>query len=548
MKSLSFSTHLPSLDCRKRALERVRVLLIALALVSPLSNAELEGIAHVEPSPSSSTTLSTGRLPRIGDGAEMGFGQERRIGDSIAKEIYKDPDYVEDPILLEYVQSIWLKLMEAAKFRGDISSEMQERFAWEVLLIKDPSINAFALPGGYMGVHLGLIGIVSNSDELASVLGHELSHITQRHISRMFTQQAQQAPLLMGAMLLGILAAGRNPNAGGALMVGGQAAVTQSQLNFSRDMEREADRLGYGVMTQAGYLGAGFVTMFQKLQNASRLNDNGSYPYLRSHPLTTERIADMQSRELDIGKDASPLADLATQCLHSMMAARSRVLVQHDVQGLQTLLDIASQPNLNPKRDVPQQMGVLYAGALAASKTRRPQMAQLFLTRLNDLLSPLNNAQLTGQWAQLKAEIALAQNVPLSSIALLQSLPQSRATSMALAQSRLLTELPAQIALAKEDMTLWIQRHPTDIQAWELLSQAQAQSADPIGSIRSMAESYALKFDYPAAIDRLRAAQAKIKQLQTSGALSRAQEMQASIVDARLRALLELRKAETLEK
>ena len=548
MKPLSLSTHLPSLDCRKRALERVRVLLIALALVSPLSNAEPEGIAHVEPSPSSSTTLSTGRLPRIGDGAEMGFGQERRIGDSIAKEIYKDPDYVEDPILLEYVQSIWLKLMEAAKFRGDISSEMQERFAWEVLLIKDPSINAFALPGGYMGVHLGLIGIVSNSDELASVLGHELSHITQRHISRMFTQQAQQAPLLMGAMLLGILAAGRNPNAGGALMVGGQAAVTQSQLNFSRDMEREADRLGYGVMTQAGYLGAGFVTMFQKLQNASRLNDNGSYPYLRSHPLTTERIADMQSRELDIGKDASPLADLATQCLHSMMAARSRVLVQHDVQGLQTLLDIASQPNLNPKRDVPQQMGVLYAGALAASKTRRPQMAQLFLTRLNDLLSPLNNAQLTGQWAQLKAEIALAQNAPLSSIALLQSLPQSRATSMALAQSRLLTELPAQIALAKEDMTLWIQRHPTDIQAWELLSQAQAQSADPIGSIRSMAESYALKFDYPAAIDRLRAAQAKIKQLQTSGALSRAQEMQASIVDARLRALLELRKAETLEK
>ena len=126
------------------------MLLIALALVSPLSNAEPEGIAHVEPSPSSSTTLSTGRLPRIGDGAEMGFGQERRIGDSIAKEIYKDPDYVEDPILLEYVQSIWLKLMEAAKFRGDISSEMQERFAWEVLLIKDPSINVFALPGGYM--------------------------------------------------------------------------------------------------------------------------------------------------------------------------------------------------------------------------------------------------------------------------------------------------------------------------------------------------------------------------------------------------------------
>ncbi len=532
-----------------KALRRVRVLILFLVGVSPLSFAQPQSDPQQTPTPQTSpATLSSGRLPRIGDGAEMGFGQERRIGDSIAKEIFKDPDYVDDPILLEYVQAIWFKLIEAAKFRGDISSDMQERFAWDVLLIKDPSINAFALPGGYMGVHLGLIGIVTSPDELASVLGHELSHITQRHISRMFTQQAQQTPLLIGAMLLGILAAGRNPNAGGALMVGGQAAATQSQLNFSRDMEREADRLGYGVMTQAGYQGSGFVTMFQKLQNASRLNDNGSYPYLRSHPLTTERIADMQSRELDLSKEASPVADLISQCLHSMMAARSRVLVQHDTQGLQLILDIASQPERNPKLGLSQQMGQLYAGALAAIKTRRPLLAEQFLLRLNDLITPLKNTQLQYQWVQLKAEIALAQNAPLTSIAILESLPESRATVLALSQSRLLSKLASQISRAKEDLNLWVQRYPKDIQAWELLSQSQGLSEDPIGAIRSMAESYALKFDYPAAIDRLRAAQAKTKQLQSSVGLGRAQEMQASIVDARLRALLELRKAEMLEK
>jgi len=548
MKPLSLPTHLPKPDSKKGVLDVVRVLFLLLSLVSPLTNAEPEADPHERTPLPNPPSISSGRLPRIGDGAEMGFGQERRIGDSIAKEIYKDPDYVEDPILLEYVQAIWFKLIDAAKFRGDISNDMQERFAWEVLLIKDPSINAFALPGGYMGVHLGLIGIVSSPDELASVLGHELSHVTQRHISRMFTQQAQQTPLLMGAMLLGILAAGRNPNAGSALMVGGQAAATQSQLNFSRDMEREADRLGYGVMTQAGYQGVGFVTMFQKLQNASRLNDNGSYPYLRSHPLTTERIADMQARELDIRSEALPLPDLGALCLHSMMAARSRVLVQHDIQGLQTLLDIALQPHRNPKMDLPQQIGIVYAGTLAALKTRRPMIAEQLLNRLNELISPLNNAQLKSQWVQLKAELTLAQNAPLSSIALLQSLPQSRATSLALAQSRLLSELADQVSLAKEDMNLWVQRYPKDIQGWELLAQAQAQSGDSIGSIRSMAESYALKFDYPGAIDRLRAAQAKIKQIQANGTMSRAQEMQASIVDARLRALLELRKAETLEK
>jgi predicted Zn-dependent protease len=521
--------------------------MLLLCLACPLSFAEPESTSKIDP-PMGPTSLSASRLPRIGDGAEMGLGQERRIGDSIAKEIYKDPDFVDDPILLEYVQSIWNKLIEAAKFRGDISAEMQERFSWEVLLIKDPSINAFALPGGYMGVHLGLIAVVSSPDELASVLGHELSHITQRHISRMFTQQAQQTPLLIGAMLLGILAAGKNPNAGGALMVGGQAAATQSQLNFSRDMEREADRLGYGVMTQAGYQGAGFVSMFQKLQNASRLNDNGSYPYLRSHPLTTERIADMQSRELDINKEPAQAIDLWAECLHSMMAARSRVLVQHDSQGLQIILDLAAQPLSHPAPKLAQQMGQLYAGTLAALKLRRPSVAQKMLNQLNGLIAPTQNALLIHQWTQLKAELSLAQNAPLASVALLEGLSPNRATTLGLSQSRLATEIPVQISQAKETLTLWVQNHPQDIQAWELLSQAQGQSADPIASIRSLAESFALKFDYSAAIDRLRAAQSKIKQLQSNGVLSRAQEMQASIVDARLRALLELRKAETLEK
>lgn len=532
----------------KQALKGVGLLLLVLCAFTPPSFAQSESNTHSPAPIPAPTSISSRRLPRIGDGAEMSLGQERHIGDSIAKEIYKDADYVDDPIVLEYVQSIWFNLIEAAKFRGDISSEMQERFAWEVLLIKDPSINAFALPGGYMGVHLGLIAIVSNADELASVLGHELSHITQRHISRMFTQQSQQTPLLLGAMLLGILAAGKNPNAGGAMMVGGQAAVTQSQLNFSRDMEREADRLGYGVMTQAGYMGSGFVTMFQKLQNATRLNDNGSYPYLRSHPLTTERIADMQSRELETDKSSQPAPDLVAQCLHSMMAARSRALVQQDTQGLQTLLDIASEKQASLKPHLTQRVGQLYAGALAALKTRQPQLAEAWLTQLNELLTPLRSPTLTAQWIELKAELALEQHAPLSSIALLQSLPKSRATTLALSQSRLLTQLPAQIALAKEDMTLWVQSHPQDIQAWELLSQIQAQSADPIGSIRSLAEAYALRFDYLGAIDRLRAAQAKIKQIQSNVGLSRAQEMQASIVDARLRTLMELRKAEMLEK
>jgi predicted Zn-dependent protease len=269
-------------------LRRFGVLGVCAALLLPVAPAQAQ--------------LNSNRLPNLGDGAEVPLGVERRLGESIAREIYRDPDYLDDPVLGDYVQSIWQPLLASARQRGELTPELEQQFAWEVSLIRDRSINAFALPGGYLGVHLGLISAVSSADELASVLAHELSHVTQRHIARMIAQQGKQGPMVMGAMILGMLAASRSVNsssisAANAVMVGGQAAAIQSQLNFSRDMEREADRVGYGVMTEAGYEPQGFVTMFEKLQQAARLNDNGSFPYLRSHPMTTERISDAQVGE-----------------------------------------------------------------------------------------------------------------------------------------------------------------------------------------------------------------------------------------------------------
>ncbi len=263
------------------------------------------------------------QLPTLGDGSEMTSSAERRIGDRIAREIYRDPDYIDDPVLAEYVQGIWQPLLASARARGDLSRELEERFAWEVMLVRDRTVNAFALPGGYLGVHLGLVAVVASRDELASVLGHELSHVTQRHISRLIAKQGQQTPWMIGAMILGILAASRSPDAGSAMIVGGQALAAQTQLNFSRDMAREADRVGFGVMTEAGFDPHGFVSMFDKLQQASRLNDNGAYPYLRSHPLTTERIADMQSRQPLIA--ATP-ASARLSAEHAMISARARAV------------------------------------------------------------------------------------------------------------------------------------------------------------------------------------------------------------------------------
>ena len=166
-------------------------------------------------------------LPTLGDGSALTTGEERRLGDRIIRELYRDPDYIDDPVLVEYVQGLWQALLAAARARGELSPELDERFAWEVLLGRDRTVNAFALPGGYLGLHLGLIGVVGTRDELASVMAHELSHVTQRHISRLLTQQSRQTPLLLGAMVLGALAASKNPGATQALVVGGQALAIQ---------------------------------------------------------------------------------------------------------------------------------------------------------------------------------------------------------------------------------------------------------------------------------------------------------------------------------
>lgn len=177
------------------------------------------------------------QLPTLGDGSDMTSAAERRLGDKIARELYRDPDYVDDPVLIEYVLDLWDRLLAAAKGRGELSAELDERFAWQVLMGRDRSINAFALPGGYLGVHSGLVAVTASPAELASVLAHELSHVTQRHIARLMTQESRQMPLMIASMLVGALAMSRSPQLGNAMMVGGTALSAQNQLNFSRDME-----------------------------------------------------------------------------------------------------------------------------------------------------------------------------------------------------------------------------------------------------------------------------------------------------------------------
>lgn len=478
------------------------------------------------------------QLPTLGDGSELTTSGERRLGDRIIRELYRDPDYIDDAVLSEYVQSLWLPLMDAARKRGELSPEMDERFAWEILLGRDRTVNAFALPGGYLGVHLGLIGVVASRDELASVLAHELSHVTQRHISRLIAQQSKQTPLLLGAMILGALAASKNPGAAQAMVVGGQALAMQNQLNFSRDMEREADRIGYGLMEPAGFAPQGFVSMFDKLQQANRINDNGSWPYLRSHPLTTQRMADMQSR-LPPGKAQQPAPPSSQE--HAMASARARVLSNPGVDTLRQWIAEAGGTGF-ASQSAPRKAAILYASALGSSQLRDAKAARTTWTLLEAQVRGDAPAQRLAQL--LKAEIELAAGDAEAALAALAALPagagEHRPELLLRTRALLKAGRSGEVTAA---LQTWIANHPRDATVWQLMATVWQANGQPLRAIRAEAEAHATRYDYQAAVDRFKAGQDLARR---SGPA--ADHFEASIIDTRLKAMESLLREQAAER
>ena len=478
------------------------------------------------------------QLPSLGDGNDMGTAAERRLGERIARELYRDPDFIEDAVLEDYVQSIWQPLIAAAKLRGELSPELGERFAWEILMGRDRSINAFALPGGYLGLHLGLMGAVSTRDELASVLAHELTHVTQRHIARLMGQSSRMAPWAIGAMILGALAASKNPDAANAMIMGGQAAVAQTQLNFSRDMEREADRIGYGVMTQAGFDPAGFVTMFDKLQQASKLNDNGAFPYLRSHPLTTERIADMQARQALLERRGAPVQP---DTVHALMAARARVLSNPGTDRLRT--QVAEAQALPAGSTAASAPAVWYAGALAAARLREAPVAQALADRLRTGVQA--DAKALRQAQLLAAEVAWAVQDPGRAQAALAAIPREQAGRPEALLTAQIQVRNGQAAEAAQALQARVALEPRDAVAWQLLSSAYAAQGQTLRAIRAEAEQQVARLDYTGALDRFKAAQNFARGPQGRGSVD---HIEASIIDTRARQLESLVKEQALER
>jgi predicted Zn-dependent protease len=232
------------------------------------------------------------RLPDMGSPADaiLTKSAESQIGRAIMRDIRRSGSVVEDPQITEYINEIGHRI--AAQ-----TNDGNHNFTFFV--VDDPHVNAFALPGGYIGVHTGLIEASRNEDELAGVLAHEIAHVTQRHIARAVHANSRQSilttALMLGAMILG--AAGGSGDVLQGAMAVAQGTAAQQQINFTRQNEYEADRIGIGALADAGFDPHGMASFFEVMARLQPGTPDTRIPeFLRTHPVTTARIAEARNR------------------------------------------------------------------------------------------------------------------------------------------------------------------------------------------------------------------------------------------------------------
>jgi predicted Zn-dependent protease len=491
-------------------------LVLALAMAWPL------GLLRAQGSPS--------QLPSLGESASDDFDvtTERRLGQQIMREVWQDPEYLDDPVLQEYLQSIWSPLVSASRRLGNITPDIDAAFDFDIFLVRARSVNAFALPGGHMGVHLGLIAMTERSEELASVLAHELSHVTQRHIARRIGDASRGSMIGLAAMILGLLAASRagSPDAAQAAIVGGQAAMLQGQLNFSRDMEREADRVGFNVLDTSGFNAWGMASMFEKLSLTGRLNDDGAFPYLRTHPLTTERIAEARDRVSGRPNDTS------LPGVHALMRARARVLMDESAAELQRL-----EPNAVPEQaSASERLAGLYTQALASSKLNdTTQALRAADAALQLSAGPEFDLATRRAAARLAAEVRLKAGQPERARQALDVAEASAGRPGLLMQAQLALadaqrgQGGTRLRPSAEALQVWCADHPRDAAAWNALAQVADAAGLPLRAQRARAEASWAVGDLEGAITRMRVSQ---RDAAPGGG---AEPIELQVIDARLR-------------
>ena len=419
-------------------------------------------------------------LPDLGEVSRQYFSdqEEQALGRTIMRDVYADPRYLDDPEIETYLNQLGYKLVS-------VSTRNQREFNFFV--VDDPSINAFAMPGGNIGVHTGLLLAAQGESELASVVAHEIAHVTQDHIARMVAAQSQSQWPTLAALALALLASRSNPNLASAAIASSQAFSIQNQLNYSRDYEREADRLGYEMLTRAEYDPRGMSGFFDRLQRANRFYDTSAPAYLRTHPLTSERISDMQARS-----EAAPYQQVADSLDFQLVRARLRAQ-----QGNPQDAVLAARNALKEKR-YSSETAARYGLATAMLRGRQFREAEAEVQKL------LSDKPVHPVIQNLAARIALAAGNPMLAHQRYEAGSTAHPGYRPLQYGRIAALLAAgrsNDALIQVDRQLAL--YPLDRRLWRLAAQTHIQLGHRLLGHRAQAESAALSGNLVAAIEQI---------------------------------------------
>ena len=483
------------------------------------------------------------RLPTLGDTARVDLSPvvERKLGEEIMRDIRRDRDYLDDEPIAEYLNNFGNALVAAVPgSRGETNAD------FHFFAVRDPALNAFALPGGFIGAHSGLIIAAQAESELAGVMAHEIGHVTQRHIARMLGQQRQDVLLPLAAMILAALAARASSDAAMGVLMGGQGLAVQRQLNFSRDAEREADRVGFQIMEAGGYDTTGIVAFFRRLQNASKLYGDlpAGLSSLSSHPLTQERITDMQARIREI-----PKKQRVDSLDFHLVRARIRVLQDPSEQGRRATRT-AFETQLKEQTHRQQQAGAQYGLAYLALKQNDLAGAQRWLDKARETMKPregvLSVATNVGDgatmFAGLALEIKMAPGQPAAVLeeavkeadAARQRFPLSRALTHQYAEALIATSRFDEAARFLREQA---QQYREEYKLQDMLAKTYAKQGKFALQHMALAESYVLAGAVPAAM----------AQLELARKSSDASFYDQAVIDARVRELQERQKKEKEE-
>ncbi|CAB3779820.1 M48 family metalloprotease [Paraburkholderia fynbosensis] len=479
--------------------------------------------------------IATQQLPDLGSGGSGALTPqaERKLGERVMREVRRDPDYLDDWLVRDYLNSVAAKLAAAASalYLGGYRPD------FELFAVRDSQINAFSLPGGFIGVNTGLIAATQTESELASVLGHEMGHVLQRHISRMISASERSSYAALAGLLFGVLAGvlAHSGDLGSAIAIGGQAYAVDSQLRFSRSAEHEADRVGFLLLAGAGYDPYAMVTFFGRLDRAA-MSDTGVPAYARTHPLTGERIADMEDRAR-----RAPYRQPHQAPEYGFVRARARLLQDRsrseyadEISRLRSEIEDRTAVNV-----AANWYGIAYG--------------QMLLDRYDDAVASLATSRAafaTGERAEgaparsspsfdvLAADIArrAGRNDEAARLAEFaqKRWPQSNAAiDMHVRTLLTLRRFADAQALARKETLA----HPDQPAWWLYLAQASAGSGDALTQHRAMAEKFALEGAWPSAIRQLKDA----RDLKTIGYYDLA------TVDARLHEMESRYKEERLD-